>query len=564
MLTVLFVHPTLRIFALMLLGFGLCFASLAQAAAVALVIASRGDVIAVNAQGERVLQRRSTLSEGDRIETGNNSQVQIRFIDGALLTLEHQTKLEISRFENNSANQGGQVLLRLIQGGLRNLTGKIAEQYPERYRVESAVASIGVRGTDFRVVLRDNKLAAGVYRGGIVVANKAGSLELGADRDFSFAWVTSPDLPPKGHLIAPSLLDDDSPQLRLIPSRDEIAQAIVRFNHDKTLGLLEQQMKHRDVPPTPTPTPTPTLPDWVNHTPLDRQALISTSRRDAQGNASIGSISAALSNQQTSSSEGLLLEFSNSGSVSMVEQAFILNGKNVTMNQVDDLPIYWGKWNGDPELLLYQSQATSPVTPLNPERQDLSWIYIEDEIINVDSFRSQSIKRLDFNVRPDIKGQWPLTSSGQDGALAQFENRLQLGINLDDQTVDIEFDLLNSDATAAWTRDSSAPSLAFTNDAGVIGFAGDAQFKRFSSGTLDGHFSFSGTVIDGTTSPPPLSPLTINSTISAVSPTSQELLLPAVMQLETNDQSQWSQLLFILEGAVPIGTPSNGSGSVGP
>lgn len=558
MLVMLFVHPSRHSLPLVLLfGFvlALCFAPVAQAASsVALVIASRGEVVAVNDQGRRVLQRRSGLFEGDRIETGNNSQVQIRFIDGALLTLEHQTKLEISRFENSTANKSGQVLLRLIQGGLRNLTGAIAEQHPERYRVESAIASIGVRGTDFRVVLRNDKLAAGVYSGGIVVSNDAGLLELGADREFSFAWVTSPRLPPTGHLTAPLLLDDDSPQLNLLPPRDDVAQAIVRFNHESTLDKLEQQVIRDDDDTPNNPPPVSKLPDWVGSTPLDQRSLISFSGINAQGDATRGTISAAQSNNQSGLQStppaGLVFEFSNSGSTSTIDQAFILNGSNVEMTQVDSLPIYWGKWNGSPELLLYQSQATEPVTEISSNNHELAWIYIQDPLVNLDSFSSQGITRLNFNARLDVDNNWPLTSVGSKGSLATNENQMSLGINLDDQTVDVQFNLYSNDLTSAWTRERTAPALAFTNNAGIIGFSGDATLQHLSNNntapaSLAANFSFNGALVNNPTSS-----------------VDRQLLLPAVMQLETNDQSHWSQVLMILEGSVP--NTSGGTGPAGP
>jgi len=269
---------------------------------------------------------------------------------------------------------------------------------------------------------------------------------------------------------------------------------------------------------------------------LNRQSLYSISGRDTQGTPLIGGTSAALSNQQSSSSEGFLLETSNSGSTSTVQQAFILNGANVPMTQVDSLPIYWGKWNGTPELLLYNAQANSPVIRLNTDRLDLAWIYIDNEITNLDSFSRQNVKRLDFNIRTDLRGQGLLTSTGSAGSLASVGNFLNLGVNLDSKTVDVNFDLFTNDLSAKWTRNISAPSLSFTNTSGIIEFAGDAQFLRFGtagapSTTLDGSFGLNGALVNGQTT--------------------QELLLPAVMQLETNDQSQWAQLLFILKGFVP-------------
>ncbi|MEC7121046.1 MAG: FecR domain-containing protein [Pseudomonadota bacterium] len=555
MLITIWIHSALRLGALLWLTILLGITSVAHAASVALVIASRGEVVAVNEQGKRALQRRSTLFEGDRIETGNNSQVQIRFIDGALLTLEHQTKLEISRFEDNTQGKAGQVLLRLIQGGLRNLTGTIAEQHPERYRVESAVASIGVRGTDFRVVLRNNKLAAGVYTGGIVVYNTAGSLELGADRDFRFAWVTSPNHPPKGHLIAPLLLDDDSPQLQLLPTNEDVVQAIVNYNQEKTLTTLEKQIDRSHAPITPTPiTPQPppntvSLPDWTDSAPITQRSFISATGVDSQGNLTQGLTTAAASNDKVTTPDGLVFDFSNSGSISTIEQAYILNGSNFALNQVDDLPIYWGKWNGDPELLLYQSQPSAQISSLAANSHELAWLYIQDGIINVDNLPNQGISRLDFHAKYDANGNWPLTSMSQNGQLSTVENTLSLGFNLNSQTVEVDFNLFNSDFTGRWSNPSSSP-VPFSSTNGVISFGGAAVFEAFgtSSTSLSGSFSLDGAVVGGQING---SGQTSTAVSGQVGSATQELFFPGVMQLETDDKSQWSQLLFILEGSMP-------------
>ena len=46
--------------------------------------------------------------------------------------------------------------LSLVEGGLRVITGAVAKAEPEKYKLETPVALMGVRGTEFAVVLCDD------------------------------------------------------------------------------------------------------------------------------------------------------------------------------------------------------------------------------------------------------------------------------------------------------------------------------------------------------------------------------------------------------------------------
>jgi len=94
---------------------------------------------------------------------------------------------------------------RLLQGGFRTITGLISKRHPEAYRVETPVATIGVRGTQYEVALAEG-LDVGVLAGRVVVENPAGRIELGAEMPFRFARVSAPDRPPVGQLLPPPAL----------------------------------------------------------------------------------------------------------------------------------------------------------------------------------------------------------------------------------------------------------------------------------------------------------------------------------------------------------------------
>ncbi|MCD8523390.1 MAG: FecR family protein [Saccharospirillaceae bacterium] len=152
------------------------------------IIMVKGDVSAETADGSRrTLKRRDEIYINDTISTGSDSRVQIRFIDNALLALQADSKLSIHAYQQADADgKGEQALMELVEGGFRTLTGTIGKGNKEAYRVDTPVASIGIRGTMYTTLLAQGKLIAGVWKGGITLSSSQGRFDLGQDADFSF------------------------------------------------------------------------------------------------------------------------------------------------------------------------------------------------------------------------------------------------------------------------------------------------------------------------------------------------------------------------------------------
>src|SRR5690606_24291281 len=96
------------------------------------------------------------------------SRVQIRFIDNALLALQENSRLNIREY--HLAQEGAEqskVLMELVEGGFRTLTGSIGKGNEQAYQVTTPVASIGIRGTLYSLLVQSNQLTAGVWQGGI-------------------------------------------------------------------------------------------------------------------------------------------------------------------------------------------------------------------------------------------------------------------------------------------------------------------------------------------------------------------------------------------------------------
>jgi hypothetical protein len=157
------------------------------------IIMARGDVTAIGGNGIiRQLKRRDSVYSHEIIKTGENSKVQIRFIDNALLALKQNSELNIKAYVYSEVNdKDNQVIMELLTGGFRTLTGKIGKGNKEAYTVDTPVASIGIRGTLYDVHISLNKILVGVWKGGISLDTLHGQFNLGIDANFDFGEITA-------------------------------------------------------------------------------------------------------------------------------------------------------------------------------------------------------------------------------------------------------------------------------------------------------------------------------------------------------------------------------------
>lgn len=116
----------------------------------------------------RTLQKMSVIYLQDVLRTGENSQAQIAFTDGTMMTFYPKSQLNVQQY-NFTPNKGkgsvGKYVMQLIEGGFRTITGLIAKRNPSDYQVNTPVATIGVRGTDYAVYIQNGELYVGYYSG---------------------------------------------------------------------------------------------------------------------------------------------------------------------------------------------------------------------------------------------------------------------------------------------------------------------------------------------------------------------------------------------------------------
>ncbi|MBK7023779.1 MAG: FecR domain-containing protein [Sulfuritalea sp.] len=172
----------------------------------------------------RILSMKSEVIPGDTLETQKDSYAQIKFKDGATITLKPNTQFTVAAYTFVEARpKEDSAVFSLLKGGIRAVSGLISKRGDEdAYKMTTATTTIGIRGTTFDVddcktgscrkegasdgALHEAGVYVSVRDGEVLVTNSAGSLSIGAGQ---FGFIAANN-------ILPKLLPGD-PGLGVIP-----------------------------------------------------------------------------------------------------------------------------------------------------------------------------------------------------------------------------------------------------------------------------------------------------------------------------------------------------------
>lgn len=109
-----------------------------------------GDVSVTHANGSQTAARKGDLvDEGDTIATGALAQAQLVMQDEGLIALRPDSRLRIETYRfSGKADGSEQGVFGLLKGGFRSITGWIGRANKDNYKIRTATATIGIRGTD--------------------------------------------------------------------------------------------------------------------------------------------------------------------------------------------------------------------------------------------------------------------------------------------------------------------------------------------------------------------------------------------------------------------------------
>lgn len=240
---------------------------------------------------------------GDRIETAAGGHVHIRFIDNGLVSVRPNSRLIIEDYRYDSQQvQQSLVRFRLDHGVARSISGAAAEGARERFRLNTPLAVIGVRGTDFVVHADAQQTQALVNQGAVIMAPLAapdcqarhsGPCGGAAARLLSAAEMPGMLMQYRGYFDQPQLLRQDIPPWdgatllakntsaepaqttrQLQPSITQLSSSTT--GQQEVLTVLAQdtvQQAFKDVPSIGAPTPDAPVPGVPSPLPSESMAL---------------------------------------------------------------------------------------------------------------------------------------------------------------------------------------------------------------------------------------------------------------------------------------------------
>ena len=117
-----------------------------------------GQVVARNLQGERTLNSGDDVAASERVQTGKGASVSLVMRDGTTLMLGPDSAVDLKEFRFNPTTNEGSLVLSVVKGTLRMITGLIGKTRPESVRITTPTSTIGVLGTDFIVEVSEEVL----------------------------------------------------------------------------------------------------------------------------------------------------------------------------------------------------------------------------------------------------------------------------------------------------------------------------------------------------------------------------------------------------------------------
>jgi hypothetical protein len=119
-----------------------------------------GDVSAER-QPAVTLAKGDAIFSSDAVITGSASRAQLLMSDGAKIAIRPDSRIVIDEYEYAAASSSGAAVsstadssvVSLVKGGFRSITGAIGKDNPQNYEVRTAVGVLGIRGTNFAVLL---------------------------------------------------------------------------------------------------------------------------------------------------------------------------------------------------------------------------------------------------------------------------------------------------------------------------------------------------------------------------------------------------------------------------
>ena len=142
-----------------------------------------GNITVTGSDGRgRALTKGAEVGSGDRIVSSSDGRAQIRFSDGAYVSLQPNSEFDIKEYRFNGKADGTEsALFGLFKGAMRTVTGLVGGVNRNRYQVATPTATVGIRGTGGLIAIGGDGSTLVTGTSGIwSLTNQGGTLDIPA------------------------------------------------------------------------------------------------------------------------------------------------------------------------------------------------------------------------------------------------------------------------------------------------------------------------------------------------------------------------------------------------
>lgn len=110
---------------------------------------SNGDVLIERAGKTIKGACNAKIEEKDAIFTKARSNAQVVFLDGTVVSMGQNTNFNIQEYLYDEKSNNVKFKAGVVKGAFKAITGRIGKISPEKFKLETRTATIGIRGTRF-------------------------------------------------------------------------------------------------------------------------------------------------------------------------------------------------------------------------------------------------------------------------------------------------------------------------------------------------------------------------------------------------------------------------------
>ena len=123
------------------------------------------------------VKKGSNIEENDLLSTAPSSRAQVILNDDTVITIGPNSEY---LFEHYSDGTSSEIEMQLKRGFFKTVTGRIGKVAPERFKIRTKAATIGIRGTQFMAYVGREEEKIGCIQGKIIVWTDEGEFIVNA------------------------------------------------------------------------------------------------------------------------------------------------------------------------------------------------------------------------------------------------------------------------------------------------------------------------------------------------------------------------------------------------